>query len=143
MTLRLPLDLEVDVRQVALAKGDLSRIVLFAIEHIDPKDVELVQTRKADLGLGRPMLLHVGAEARAFLRTWAEREAASVNQIVVSVLEKFFALRKQNAALRRELDLDVRSRIMCKYGLLRKMKCKSDNAIRKTVCEASSAIENE
>src|SRR5215471_6672304 len=74
MTLRLPRGLEVDVRQVALAKGDLSRIVLFAIEHIDQKDVVLVKTRKADLGLGRPMLLHVGAEARAFLRTWADRE---------------------------------------------------------------------
>jgi hypothetical protein len=95
--------------QVALAKGDLSRIVLFAMEHIAQKDVELVKTRKADLGFGRPMLLHVGAQARAFLRAWAERESASVNQVVVSLLEKFFALRKKNAALRRELDLELRS----------------------------------
>ena len=109
MTLRLPTDLEIDVRQVALAKGDLSRIVLFAMEHMDPKDVELVKTRKAELGLGRPMLLHVGAQARAFLRAWAEREAASVNQVVVSLLEKFFELRKKNAALRQELDLELRA----------------------------------
>jgi hypothetical protein len=109
MTLRLPTDLEMDVRQVALAKGDLSRIVLFAMEHIDPKDVQLVKTRKADLGLGRPMLLHVGAQARAFLRAWGEREDASVNQVVVSLLEKFFALRKKNAALRQELDLELRA----------------------------------
>ena len=109
MTLRLPTDLEMDVRQVALAKGDLSRIVLFAMEHVDQKDVELVQTRKADLGLGRPMLLHVGTQARAFLRAWAESEDASVNQVVVSLLEKFFALRKKNAALRQELDLELRA----------------------------------
>ena len=109
MTLRLPTDLEMDVRQVALAKDDLSRIVLFAMQHIDQKEVELVKTRKADLGLGRPMLLHVGADARAFLRAWAEREEASVNQIVVSLLETFFALRKKNAALRHELDLELRA----------------------------------
>ena len=109
MTLRFPTDLEMDVRQVALAKGDLSRIVLFAMEHIDQKDVELVKTRKADLGLGRPMLLHVGAQARAFLRAWAEREDASVNQVVVSLLEEFFALRKRKAALRQELDLELRA----------------------------------
>jgi len=109
MTLRLPTNLEVDVRQVALAKGDLSRIVLFAMEHIDPKDVELVKTRKADLGLGRPMLLHIGAQARVFLRAWAEREGASVSQIVVSLLENFFAARKKNAALRQELDLELRT----------------------------------
>ena len=109
MTLRLPTDLEVDVRQVALAKGDLSRIVLFAMEHIDPKDVELVRTRKAGLALGRPMLLHIGARARTFLHAWAEREDASVNQIVVSVLEKFFALCKRNPALRKELELELRA----------------------------------
>jgi hypothetical protein len=109
MTLRLPTDLEMDVRQVALAKGDLSRIVLFAMEHMDPKDVALVKTRKADLGLGRPLLLHVGVQARAFLRAWAEREDASVNQVVVSLLEKFFARRKKNAALRQELDLELRA----------------------------------
>jgi hypothetical protein len=75
------------------------------MEHIDQKDVELVKTRKADLGLGRPMLLHIGAQGRAVLRAWAERETASVNQIVVSLLEKFFELSKKNAALRRDLIL--------------------------------------
>lgn len=109
MTLRLPSDLEMEVRQVALAKGDLSRIVLFAMEHIEQKEVELIKTRKAHLGLGRPMLLHVGAEAREYLRGWAEKEQASVNQIVVSLLEKLFASRKKNAALRQELDLELRA----------------------------------
>ena len=109
MTLRLPSNLEVDVRQVALAKGDLSRIVLFAMEHIEQKDVDLVKTRKAGLALGRPMLLHVGMSARQYLRAWAEKEEASVNQVVVSLLERFFDLRKKSAALRRELDLELRA----------------------------------
>jgi hypothetical protein len=109
MTLRLPINLEVDVRQVALAKGDLSRIVLFAMEHLEQKDVDLVKTRKAGLGLGRPMLLHVGATARQYLRDWAEKEEASVNQVVVSLLETFFSLRKKNATLRQELDLELRA----------------------------------
>lgn len=110
MTLRLPTDLEMDVRQVALAKGDLSRIVLFAMEHVEQKDVDLLKTRKAGLGLGRPMLLHVGTDARQYLRQWAEKEEASVNQVVVSLLETFFAIRKKNAKLRQELDLELRAR---------------------------------
>lgn len=83
MTLRLPPDLEVEIRKVALAKGDLTRIVLFAVEHVAQHDVDLVKMRKAGLGLGRPMLLHVGPEARQYLRGWAEKEQASVNQVVV------------------------------------------------------------
>ena len=109
MTLRLPIDLEVQVRQVALAKGDLSRIVIFAMEHIPQKNVELIKTRKAQLGLGRAMLLHVGAEAREYLRAWAEKEDASVNQVVVSLLDEFLALRKKNSAFRQELDLELRA----------------------------------
>lgn len=109
MTLRLPLVLEMDIRQIALAKGDLARIVLFAMEHVAQHDVDLVKTRKAGLGLGRPMLLHVGAEARQYLRGWAEKEQASVNQVVVSVLEKFISLRRKNAKLRQELDLELRA----------------------------------
>lgn len=116
MSLRLPLDLEVALRQVALAKGDLSRVVLFAMQHIDQNDVELVKTRKADLGLGRPMLLHVGDAARQYLRAWAEKEEASVNQVVVSLLERFFALRRKNASLRQELDLELRALRGIQYG---------------------------
>lgn len=100
MTLRLPTDLEMDVRQVALSKGDLSRIVLFAMERVAQKDVELVKTRKSHLGLGRPMLLHVGEKARKYLRAWAEKEEASVNQIVVSLLEKFFAAKRTPRCVR-------------------------------------------
>jgi len=79
------------------------------MEHINQKDVDLVKTRKVDLGLGRPMLLHIGTQARAFLRAWAQREDASVNQVVVSLLEKFFALRKKNPTLRQELDMELRT----------------------------------
>ena len=54
------------------------------------------------------MLLHIGAQAKAFLRAWAEREAASVNQVVLSLLEKFFALTQKECCARQELDLELR-----------------------------------
>ena len=90
MTLRLPLELREAVTEEARVKGDLAKIVLFALSHVDRKDVEIQQTRKAGLPLCSPQLLHVGAEARTALREWAEEEGVSVNAIVVSVLEEFF-----------------------------------------------------
>ena len=110
MTLRLPLDLEMDIRQVALKKGDLSRIVLFALKRVKPNEVTIVTTRKANIGFGRPMLLHVGSQARQRLKDWAENEEGSVNQVVVSLLKKFFAVLKKNPALRRELDRELLER---------------------------------
>ena len=90
MTLRLPLELREAVTEEARVKGDLAKIVLFALSHVDRKDVEIQQTRKAGLPLCSPQLLHIGAEARTALREWAEQEGVSVNAIVVSVLEEFF-----------------------------------------------------
>ena len=90
MTLRLPLELREAVTEEARVKGDLARIVLFALSHVKRKEVEIQQTRKAGLPLCSPQLLHVGAEARTALREWAEEEGVSVNAIVVSVLEEFF-----------------------------------------------------
>jgi hypothetical protein len=40
--------------------------------------------------LTNPQLLHVGSEARLAVKEWAEEEGASVNAILVSVLEEFF-----------------------------------------------------
>jgi len=51
MTLRLPLELREAVTEEARVKGDLARIVLFALSHVDRKDVEIQQTRKAGLPL--------------------------------------------------------------------------------------------
>ena len=72
MTLRLPIDLREAVTEESRVKGDLAKIVLFALAHVDRKDVDIKQTRKAGLPLTSPQLLHVGSEARIALKAWAE-----------------------------------------------------------------------
>jgi hypothetical protein len=110
MTLRLPIDLREAVTEESRVKGDLAKIVLFALAHVDRKEVDIKQTRKAGLPLTSPQLLHVGSEARTALKAWAEEEGVSVNAIVVSVLEEFFKRLKKSKALREELRLEVRAR---------------------------------
>ena len=110
MTLRLPIDLREAVTEESRVKGDLARIVLFALAHVDKKDVEIMQTRKTGLPLTNPQLLHVGSEARLLLKAWAEEEGVSVNAIVVSVLKEFFKRLKRSKALREELRLEIRAR---------------------------------
>src|SRR3984885_11011322 len=108
MALRLPLQWREAVTEEARVKGDLARIILFALSHVERKEVEIQQTRKAGLPLCSPQLLHVGAEARTTLREWAENEGVSVNAIVVSVLEEFFKQLKKSKALREELRQEIR-----------------------------------
>jgi hypothetical protein len=110
MTLRLPINLREAVTDEARVAGDLSRVVLFALRNVERRDVTITQTRKAGLPLSKPQLLHVGAEARAVIRAWAEEEGVSVNAIVVSVLEEFFKRIKKSKALREELRLELRAR---------------------------------
>jgi len=109
MTLRLPIDLREAITEESRVKGDLARIVLFALSQIDREKVEIQQTRKAGLGLSNPQLLHVGADARIALKEWAETEGVSINAIVVSVLEEFFKRLKKSKALREELKLELRA----------------------------------
>jgi hypothetical protein len=109
MTLRLPIDLREAITEESRVKGDLARIVLFALSQVDREKVEIQQTRKAGLGLSNPQLLHVGAEARIALKEWAEAEGVSINAIVVSVLEEFFKRLKKSKALREELRLELRA----------------------------------
>ena len=109
MTLRLPLELREAVTEEARVKGDLARIVLFALSHVEREKVEVMQTRKAGMELSNPQLLHVGSEARLKLKEWAEAEGVSVNAIVVSVLEEFFKRLKKSKALREELRLEIRA----------------------------------
>ena len=109
MTLRLPVGLKEKVIEEARVAGDLSRIVLFAMAHTDPKEVEVIQTRKTGLGLANPMLLHIGNEARIKLKEWAEAEGVSVNAIVVSMLEDFFKQLRKSRALRDELRQEIRA----------------------------------
>ena len=109
MTLRLPLDLREAITEESRIKGDLARIVLFALCHVDKDEVDIQQTRKAGMDLTNPQLIHVGAEARTKLKEWAEAEGMSVNAIVVSLLDEFFARLKKSKALREELKLELRA----------------------------------
>ena len=109
MTLRLPIDLRDAITDESRVKGDLARIVLFALSQVDREKVEIQQTRKAGLELSNPQLLHVGPEARAALKEWAESEGVSINAIVVSVLEEFFKRLKKSKALQKELRLELRA----------------------------------
>jgi hypothetical protein len=108
MTLRLTIDLREAVTEESRGKGDLARIVLFALDHVDRENVEIMQTRKAGMELSNPQLLHLGAEARLALKEWAEAEGVSVNAIVVSFLEEFFKRLKKSRALREELRREIR-----------------------------------
>jgi hypothetical protein len=109
MTLRLPLDLREAITEESRIKGDLARIVLFALSHVDKDEVDIQQTRKAGMDLTNPQLIHIGAEARTKLKEWAEAEGMSVNAIVVSVLDEFFKRLKKSKALREELRLEIRA----------------------------------
>jgi hypothetical protein len=109
MTLRLPIDLREAVTEESRVKGDLARIVLFALSHVERENVDIMHTRKAGMELSNPQLLHVGAEARLKFKEWAEAEGVSVNAIVVSVLEEFFKRLKRSKVLREELRLEIRA----------------------------------
>ena len=108
MTLRLSIDLREAIIEESRVKGDLVRIVLFALDHVDRENVEIMQTRKAGMELSNPQLLHVGAEVRLALKEWAEAEGVSVNAIVVSFLEEFFKRLKKSKVLREELRREIR-----------------------------------
>ena len=99
MTLRLPIDLREAITEESRVKGDLAKIVLFALDHIDRENVKIMQTCKAGMELSNPQLLHVGAQARLTLKEWAEAEGVSVNAIVVSFLQEFFNRLKRSKAL--------------------------------------------
>jgi len=103
MTLRLPLDLREAITEESRVKGDLAKIVLYALSHVEHGEVEIQQTRKASMDLTNPQLLHVGAEARTKLKNWAEAEGVSVNAIVVSLLDVFFKRLKKSKARREAL----------------------------------------
>jgi hypothetical protein len=109
MTLRLPLDLREAITEESRVKGDLARIVLFAMSHINRDGLVIQKTRKARLGLSSPQLLHVGSQARALLKEWAEEEGVSINAIVVSVLEEFFKHLKRSKALQDASTLEPRA----------------------------------
>ena len=106
ITLRLPIELREAVTEESRIKGGLSRVVLFALAHVNRKEAKITQTRKA--GHSRTLnFFTIGAEAREALKEWAEEGGVSVNAIVVSVLEEFFRRLKKRRALRTELQLEI------------------------------------
>ena len=46
MTLRLPIDLREAITEESRVKGDLARIVLYALDHVDREKVEIMQTAR-------------------------------------------------------------------------------------------------
>ena len=42
MTLRLPIDLREAITEESRVKGDLAKIVLFALDHVDRENVEIM-----------------------------------------------------------------------------------------------------
>lgn len=110
MTLRLPIDLREAITEESRVKGDLAKIVLFALDHVDRDNVEIIETRKTGMELSNPQLLHVGAQARLTLKEWADAEGVSVNAIVISVLEDFFNRFKKSKTLREGLRQEIRRR---------------------------------
>jgi hypothetical protein len=78
------------------------------LNHVDNDEVDIQQTRKAGLELTKPQFLHIGAEARAKLKEWAEAGGVSVNAIVVSLLDEFFKLLKKSRARREALREELR-----------------------------------
>ena len=108
MTLRLPLDLREAITEESRVKGDLAKIVLYAMSHVEHDEVEIQQTRKAGIKLTKPQLLHIGAEVGAKLKEWAEAEGVSVNAIVVSLLDEFFKCLKKSKARREALREELR-----------------------------------
>ncbi len=108
ITLRLPLDLREAITEESRIKGDLARIILFALSHVEKDEVDIQQTRKAGMDLTNPQLIHVGDEGRTKLKEWAEAESVSVNAIVVSLLNEFFMRFKKSKALREALRQELR-----------------------------------
>jgi hypothetical protein len=107
MTLCLLIDLSEAISEESRIKGDLARIVLFALSHVEEGEVDIQQTRKAGMDQTNHQLIHVGSEARTKLKEWAEAEGMSINVIVVSVLDELFKRLKKSKALREELRLEI------------------------------------
>ena len=94
MTLRLPIDLREAITEESRVKGDLARIVLFALDHVYREKVEIMQTRKVRVELSNPQLLHVGAKARLVLKEWAEADGVCVIAIC-SILKRLYEMRRR------------------------------------------------
>jgi len=110
LILRLPQELKNEIIEQAHVRGDLARIILFALRNVDRDSIPFQATRNiTEVTLSTPQQVYVGATARAFLREWADEEDISVNSLMIHVLTTFFRTLKRNKTLRDELKLELRA----------------------------------
>lgn len=110
LKLRLPEELKDAVIEQAHVKGDMARIILFALRSVDRGDIPFQATKKVtELTLSTPTQANIGATALAALKEWADEEDVSVNSLMIHVLTVFFRTLKRNKSLRDELKLELRT----------------------------------
>jgi hypothetical protein len=110
LKLRLPKELKDAVIEQAHVKGDLARIILFALRNVDRGSIPVQATKKVtELTLSTPTQANIGAKALAALKEWADEEDVSVNSLMIHVLTVFFRALKRNKSLRDELKLELRT----------------------------------
>jgi hypothetical protein len=109
MTLRLPIDLREAITEESRVKGDLARIVLFALSQVDREKWRFSKPARRVWGFPIRNFFMSGQRPGSALKEWAESKGVSINAIVVSVLEEFFKRLKKSKALREELKLELRA----------------------------------
>jgi len=110
LKLRLPEELKDAIIEQAHVKGDLARIILFALRNVERDSIPFQATKKVtELTLSPPTQVNIGATARAVLKAWAEEEDISVNSLMIHVLTVFFRSLKRNKTLRDQLKLELRA----------------------------------
>jgi len=108
--LRLPKELKDAIIDQAHVKGDLARIILFALRNVDRDSIPFQATKKVtDLTLSTAQQVYIGATAHAAVKKWAEEEDISINSLMIHVLTVFFRTLKRNKTLRDELKLELRA----------------------------------
>ena len=110
INLRLPRDLELTLREMALSGGDLSVIVLAALVNTDLKNVEPIATRYAGLDMGRNIVIRIGSAMRQKLYAAARKKEVSINGLMISVLRSYFTKCEKNKSLRDGLLTSLRAR---------------------------------
>jgi hypothetical protein len=110
LRLRLPKELKDGIIEQARVKGDLARVVLFALHTVDLDQIDFAKTRKVTgLTLSPPQAICIGAKARAALKERAEQEGISVNSLMIDILTVFLRTLKRDKTLREELKLELRT----------------------------------
>lgn len=87
ISVRLPKDLELSVRALAVGSGDFSIIVVGALMSANLWTIKGVTTRYARLGLGQPIVVRVGTVLREKLREVAQERGFSINGLVIATLQ--------------------------------------------------------